>query len=226
MLYKELPPELQSRFVKIRARGLDLKAKRVEKVIVKSEDEFRRSIEDIWSESDVSPKDILGEDFCDKVGAPFFRMFYDRPSENPYVVVRQLIEAVMIGGGASVVRNILRPVLCSFLPSVNDHPHEKERISGLALRLPEFARVIVAFSKLATTTDLNLYANGIELYRIFCLYASWEFDPLNASLFLAEKIVSSENFLNNWSEALKLWVQGGIVSKLSNRDEGEILKGK
>jgi hypothetical protein len=33
-----------------------------------------------------------------------------------------------------------------------------------------------------------------------------------------------ENVLNNWSEAFKVWVQGGVVSKLLNRDKEQIPK--
>jgi hypothetical protein len=209
-----------------------------ERIRKKSREEFVRSMEIPCLKSGVRFDDICNNGFFRNLDSPFFCSVYRKFGENLYVVLVKLFEALLICGKEIDVAKVLRSVLCSFVQYVEENPTERRRCGELALRLPEFADVIVVFSQLAEETSLNLYVGGIELFDVLRPCASGSFDPMKVSFRILEGIIKSTNlndeerseFLRIVPGAANLMLEFGhdvdrvvkLISALSTKDYGVV----
>jgi hypothetical protein len=163
-----------------------------EKLLEKSEGNFRRSVERLCLECGVEFSDAFGNDFCNKVGSPFFRLVYREGAENPYDFAVRLYKCLLARASEIDPAKVLRSVLESFLQSKDDKLMAQERFSRIALMIPEAVKVVIPLWALAQRTGFNLYLTGMEILQILTRFKSPKFPPSGISARFLEKIMDSE----------------------------------
>jgi hypothetical protein len=166
-------------------------AQKSEKLLEQSES-FQRSVERMCLKYGMEFKNAFGNDFCNKIGSPFFRAVYRQGSENPYDFAVRLFESLLAYATEIDPAEVLKSVLESFIPSEDGSLMEQEDFSKVALMIPGYVRVVVPLWLLSERTGFNLYVVGMELVQILTPFNSPRFDPLDISFRFLEEIVNSE----------------------------------